>query len=165
MRTKEEWEKLSKDIKEEDFNLRLEDPLRRMRSGAPLSESDSEILVECFDALVKKVAMLKTLNTLDENEINDKVGAKNTLALTDKIIEVLEKRAYEQFNEFARGQLLSAIEEIRELEKEAEFEEIAKVMMKHLGNGEKYHPHHTVIITNSTAELVEGKKSVGQIMD
>lgn len=31
--------------------------------------------------------------------------------------------------------------------------------------GEKYHPHHTVIITNSTAELVEGKQSVGQVMD
>ena len=37
--------------------------------------------------------------------------------------------------------------------------------MKHLGNGEKYHPHHTVIITNSTAELVEGQKALGQVMD
>ena len=86
-------------------------------------------------------------------------------ALTDKIIEALEKRAHEQFNEFARGQLLSAVEEIKELEKEADFEEVGRVMMKHLGQGDKYHPHYTVITTNSTCELVEGKKSVGQVMD
>jgi len=86
-------------------------------------------------------------------------------ALTDKIIEALEKRAHEQFNEFARGQLLSAVEEIKELEKEADFEEVGRVMMKHLGQGDKYHPHYTVITTNSTCELVEGQKSVGQVMD
>lgn len=38
-------------------------------------------------------------------------------------------------------------------------------MMKHLGNPELYHPHYATIITNSTAELVEGKRSVGEIMD
>jgi uncharacterized protein Yka (UPF0111/DUF47 family) len=86
-------------------------------------------------------------------------------ALTDKIIEALEKRANEQFNEFARGQLLSAVEEITELEKEADYEAVGRVMMKHLGNPEKYHPHYTVITTNSTCELVEGQRSVGQVMD
>ena len=54
---------------------------------------------------------------------------------------------------------------IKRVEKEAKFEEIARVMMKHLGQVEKYHPHHTVIITNSTAELVEGIRSVGLVMD
>ena len=86
-------------------------------------------------------------------------------ALTDKIIEALEKRAHEQFNVATREEIGRAIEEIKEIEKEAEFEEAARVMMKHLGNGTKYHPHHTVIITNSTAELFEGQQSVGEIMD
>ena len=86
-------------------------------------------------------------------------------AITDKIIEALEKRAYEQFNVTVSSEIERAIEEVKEIEKEAEFEEIARVMMKHLGQGEKYHPHHTVIITNSTAELVEGVCSVGRIMD
>jgi histidinol dehydrogenase len=86
-------------------------------------------------------------------------------AITDKIIEALEKRAYEQFNVTVRSEIERAIEEIKEIEKDAEFEEIARAMMKHLGQGEKYNPHHTVIITNSTAELVEGVRSVGQIMD
>jgi len=27
------------------------------------------------------------------------------------------------------------------MEKEADFEEVARVMMKHLGNPKKYHPH------------------------
>ena len=86
-------------------------------------------------------------------------------ALTDKIIEALEKRANEQHNTTVRAEIMRAIEDIKEIEKEAEFEEVARVMMKHLGQGEKYHPHYSVIITNSTAELVEGVRSVGQVMD
>ncbi len=86
-------------------------------------------------------------------------------AITDKIIENLKKKLDEAFNDFEKRALNNAIEMIKRVEKEAEFEEIARVMMKHLGQGEKYHPHHTVIITNSTAELVEGIRSVGQVMD
>lgn len=86
-------------------------------------------------------------------------------ALTDKIIEAL-KEAKETVNSGEYGQGIDqAIFRIEKMEQEADFEEIARVMMKHLGNGNKYHPHHTVIITNSTAELVEGKCSVGQVMD
>ena len=97
-------------------------------------------------------------------------------ALTDKIIECLKDKhnnfiGSQKNNEtqaenrgFKQG-LEWAIGSIEALEMSAEFEEIARVMMKHLGQGEKYHPHYTVIITNSTAELVEGQKSVGQIMD
>ena len=86
-------------------------------------------------------------------------------AITDKIIENLKNKSDESFNGFEKRALNNAIEMIKRVEKEAKFEEIARVMMKHLGQVEKYHPHHTVIITNSTAELVEGIRSVGRVMD
>jgi len=87
-------------------------------------------------------------------------------ALTDKIIERLKELSETCYPglEFGEG-LTESARIIEQYEKEADFDEIARVMMKHLGQGEKYHPHHTVIITNSTAELVEGQKSVGQVMD
>lgn len=87
-------------------------------------------------------------------------------ALTDKIRQKLQTLASEceHGSEFQKG-LLTAIRNIEYEESVAEFEEIARMMMKHLGNGKKYHPHHTVIITNSTAELVEGKKALKQVMD
>ena len=87
-------------------------------------------------------------------------------ALTDKIRGKLQLLASEcdEGSEFQKG-LLTAIANIEHEEKCAEFEEVARVMMKHLGNGKKYHPHHTVIITNATAELVEGQQALGQVMD
>ena len=97
-------------------------------------------------------------------------------ALTDKIIECLKDKhdifigkqtnaeTQAENNGFKQG-LQWAIGTIESLEMSAEYEEIARVMMKHLGNPELYHPHYTTIITNSTAELVEGKRSVGQVMD
>ncbi len=87
-------------------------------------------------------------------------------ALTDKIKSKLQLLASEcdPGSEFQEG-LLTAITNIENEEKNAEFEEVARVMMKHLGNGEKYHPHHIVIISNSMAELTEGIKSTGNIMD
>ena len=85
--------------------------------------------------------------------------------LTDKIIKELHKiKDASVVADYTRG-IEQAIIKIEELEKAAEFEEIARVMMKHLGDGKKYHPYHTVIITNATAELVEGVRSVGHIMD
>ncbi|MCK9282292.1 MAG: hypothetical protein M0P71_16875 [Melioribacteraceae bacterium] len=85
-------------------------------------------------------------------------------AITDKIIEKLQSLIIEPNSEFGKG-IQQAINVIEREEKQAEFEEIARIMMKHLGQGEKYHPHYTVIITNSTAELVEGVRSVGHVMD
>jgi len=87
-------------------------------------------------------------------------------ALTDKIKGKLQALASEcnEGSEFQKG-LLTAIANIEYEEGIADFEEVARVMMKHLSNGNKYHPHHTVIMTNSTAELVEGQKALGQIMD
>ncbi len=80
-------------------------------------------------------------------------------ALTDKIIDSLTERKDGQFNVSTRAEFERAIEEIIKIEHEAKFEEIARVMMKHLGK--KYHPHHSVIITSSNAELLEGKYSTG----
>jgi hypothetical protein len=85
-------------------------------------------------------------------------------ALTDKIVEKLQSFITNPNSEYGKG-VQQAINTIKWEEGQADFEEVSRVMMKHLGNGEKYHPYHTVIITNSTAELVEGQKSVGQIMD
>jgi hypothetical protein len=88
-------------------------------------------------------------------------------ALTDKIIDELEiefDKKISDGDEYLAG-IDFALDLIRKLEKEADFEEVARVMMKHLGNGLKYHPHHMVITTNSTCELVEGTQSVGRVMD
>jgi len=96
-------------------------------------------------------------------------------ALTDKIIECL-KNKHDSFigslknNEtiansegFKEG-LAWAIGTIESLENTAEFEEVTRVVMKHLLI-KNYHPHHTVILTNSTAELLEGKISAGIVDD
>jgi len=97
-------------------------------------------------------------------------------ALTDKIIDCLKDKhdkfigkqtnaeTHAENRGFKQG-LRWAIGTIESLEMSAEYEEIARVMMKHLGNPELYHLHYTTIITNSTAELVEGKRSVGLVMD
>lgn len=91
-------------------------------------------------------------------------------ALTDKIIDDLmdEKKEHKGglYNAAFCDGLTYAISTIIEFEKEAEFEEIARVMMKHLGmRTDLYHPHHTVIITNVTAELMEGQRSCGYVDD
>ena len=87
-------------------------------------------------------------------------------ALTDKITSLLQD-CYNVENvtkDYKKG-IEQALKIIELAEKNAKFEEIARVMMKHLGDVNKYHPHHTVIITNTTAELVEGIRSVGRVMD
>ena len=97
-------------------------------------------------------------------------------ALTDKIIEVLEdrhrhfigsletKETVAQSKGYREG-LLTAIETIKTLESSAEFDEVARVLMKYLANPEKYHPHHRVILDSTHAELLEGKQSTGQVLD
>lgn len=90
-------------------------------------------------------------------------------ALTDKIVEALEERLKKELcstNEYwYKCAIHDAISIIKEIEKNAEYEEVVRVVMKHLGNPELYHPHYTIIITNATAELVEGKRSIGHILD
>lgn len=87
-------------------------------------------------------------------------------ALTDKIIDDLiqEKNEQLQHEGYCDG-ITYAISTIQELEKDADFEEVARIMMKHLANPEKYHPHHRVVIDSTNAELLEGKQSTGQVMD
>lgn len=46
---------------------------------------------------------------------------------------------------------------------EKKFEELARPMIKYLC--ENYHPHVTVIITPTNAELLQGLKSTGDITD
>ena len=90
-------------------------------------------------------------------------------ALTDKIIDDLmdEKKEHKGglYNAAFCDGLTYAISTIIEFEKEAEFEEIARVMMKYLADPKKYHPHHRVIIDSTNAELLEGKQSIGMTMD
>ena len=90
-------------------------------------------------------------------------------ALTDKIIDDLMEEKKEHkfglYNVAFNDGLAYAISTIIEFEKEAEFEEIARVMMKYLADPKKYHPHHRVIIDSTNAELLEGKESTGQVMD
>jgi hypothetical protein len=98
-------------------------------------------------------------------------------ALTDKIIECLtdkhDKFIGKQTNEVTQAEnkgfkqgLQWAIGIVESLESSAEFDEIARVMMKHLGTRmDIYCPHHTVIITSTTAQLVQGEKTAGQVTD
>ncbi len=79
-------------------------------------------------------------------------------ALTDKIIDLMIAYKEEHHNPIVKLSVESLIEQIKKLENEAEFEEVSRVVMKHLGS-QDYHPYNSVIITNSTAELVEGKRS------
>ena len=86
-------------------------------------------------------------------------------ALTDKIIDALnEAKEYANSKDYGRG-IDQAIYRIETLEKEASFEEIARVMMKHLANPEKYHPRFRVVINSTNAELLEGKQSTGRVLD
>ena len=93
-------------------------------------------------------------------------------ALNDKIIEQLKMKhdawlgheGQESRDEFKQG-LAWAIDTIETLTQDAEFEEVARQLMKHLGNGLRYHPNHTAIVTNTKAELVEGKYGTAYIED
>jgi len=83
--------------------------------------------------------------------------------LIETIIENLEKRSNEAFDDREKRTLNNAMEMIKRVEKEAEFEEIARIMMKYLC--ENHHPHVSVIITSTHAELLEGIKSTGEVLD
>ena len=95
-----------------------------------------------------------------------------TEALNDKIIRLLKDKhdaflgteGQKSRDDFKNG-LLWAIDTIETLTKNADFEEVARQLMKHMGNGGKYHPHHTAIVTNTNAELVEAKLGTGHVAD
>lgn len=93
-------------------------------------------------------------------------------ALNDKIIEQLTDKhkawlghdGQKNRDAFKAG-LMWAIDTIETLTRDAEFEEVARQLMKHLGTPKKYHPHYTAIVTNTRAELVEGKLATAYIED
>jgi hypothetical protein len=82
--------------------------------------------------------------------------------LVDKIIEAIQESADEQYNEFAKKQLIFIIDKIKEIEENAEFEEVALLLIKHIN---KYHPHHTIIVDATHAELLEGEKTTGIVLN
>jgi hypothetical protein len=84
-------------------------------------------------------------------------------ALTDKIVEKLQSLIIEPNSEFGKG-IQQAINVIEWEESQADFEEVARVMMKHLCEP-KYHPHHRVVLDSTMAELSEGVKCTGKVMD
>ena len=84
-------------------------------------------------------------------------------ALTDKIIDKLKSFIIEPNSEFEKG-IQQAINVIEWEESQADFEEVARVMMKHLC-GPKYHTHHRVVLDSTMAELSEGRKCTGKVMD
>ena len=87
-------------------------------------------------------------------------------ALTDSILTSLYiERDGEEVNQDYKNGIETAISIIEEAEKSASFEEIARVIMKHLANPKKYHPHHLAVIDSTNAQLLEGKESTGQTLD
>jgi hypothetical protein len=84
-------------------------------------------------------------------------------ALTDKIVDRLtELSNVVPGSEYCKGMFQAALV-VEQYERDADFNEVARVMMKHLA--EKYHPHHRAIIDSTNAELLEGKQSTGQVLD
>lgn len=86
-------------------------------------------------------------------------------ALTDKIVEILEQRSNDAFDVTEKRAINNCILTIKNQERDAEFEEVARVMMKHLCDTKKYHPHHKVVLDCTLAELSEGVKCTGKVMD
>jgi hypothetical protein len=60
------------------------------------------------------------------------------------------------------SKVISAMEYFAKIEIK-DFESVVRPVIKYLC--ENHHPHVKVIITPTNAELMEGKKSTGQIMD
>lgn len=87
-------------------------------------------------------------------------------AITENVLERLKAEAInEDANQDYRNGIEYAIMCIEREEEEASFEEAARVVMRHLANPKKYHPHHRAIIDSTNAELMEGKESTGQVLD
>ena len=83
--------------------------------------------------------------------------------LAGKIIKKLtEFVKHSPTSEFEKG-LQQAVIVIEKCEKDAGFEEIARELMKYLA--QNHNPHVTAIITSTNAELLEGLKSTGKVMD
>ena len=87
------------------------------------------------------------------NEINDVLNFKLLEVNMRNLIGVIKKEHEDTLKIRVHGEELN----------ENKFEELARPMIKYLCKN--YHPHVTVIITPTSAELLEGLKSVGRIED
>jgi len=87
---------------------------------------------------------MKTINLLSDF-FNHSSDASN-LEATDQ--EILEKNFQEWFEENMQ-----------------DFEFASRFLMCHLGNPKKYCPHHTAIVTNTRAEVMQGQESTAYIED
>lgn len=77
----------------------------------------------------------------------------------EKLIAILKSKLKDlksDRNVVYNNGLLDAIQELEKFEKDATFQDVANILIKHLNDTERYHPHHTIIVTSTTAELVEG---------
>jgi len=86
-------------------------------------------------------------------------------AETERIIELIEKSVNEQYNEFAKKQLLFLIEEIKQLckdeesedeESETAFKEAVEPAIRYLLKN--HSPHTKIYIDYDNAELLEGQE-------
>lgn len=96
---------------------------------------------------------------MNKETVNLKLGviiSNETLSGNEKqtqITELFENAHMENVKMRVHGEELN----------EGKFEELARPMVKYLC--ENYHPHITVIITPTSAELLEGLKTIGRVED
>lgn len=96
---------------------------------------------------------------MNKETVNLKLGviiSNETLSGNEKqkqITELFENAHMENVKMRVHGEELN----------EGKFEELARPMVKYLC--ENYHPHVTVIITPTSAELLEGLKTIGRVED
>ena len=96
---------------------------------------------------------------MNKETVNLKLGviiSNETLSGNEKqtqITELFENAHMENVKMRVHGEELN----------EGKFEELARPMVKYLC--ENYHPHITVIITPTSAELFEGLKTIGRVED
>lgn len=90
-------------------------------------------------------------------ELKKKISETLNFKLTDEnmtnLINVIEKNHMDNVKIRVHGEKLN----------KNKFEELARPMLKYLC--ENYHPHVSVIITPTSAELLEGLKSIGNVED
>lgn len=91
-------------------------------------------------------------------------------ALLDKIIEALNSKRDawigkegEEARQNYKDGIDAAISSIEQIRLQSEFEEVARELMKFLA--ERHHPHCSVILTSTDAELVEGLQAIHKVFD
>ena len=70
------------------------------------------------------------------------------------IVDVLKTNQSDSFEKIAED-IIKALS--------SDFKSSATIMIKHLCDN--HHPHHSVIITHTGAELLEGKQTTGEVFD